>query len=41
GADILVVGRAITRARDVEGAVRRFLNYMKPDIDQFRIMTDF
>jgi len=41
GADILVVGRAITRARDVEGAVRRFLNYMKPDTDQFRIMTDF
>jgi bifunctional enzyme Fae/Hps len=41
GADILVVGRAITRARDVEGAVRRFLQYMKPDTDQFRIMTDF
>ncbi len=42
GADILVVGRAITRARDVEGAARRFLNALKkPDIDQFRIMTDF
>ena len=41
GADILVVGRAITRAKDVEGAARRFLNYMKPDTDQFRIMTDF
>jgi len=42
GADILVVGRAITRARDVEGAVRMFLNALKkPDTDQFRIMTDF
>lgn len=41
GADILVVGRAITKARDVEGAVRRFLAHMKPDTDQFRIMTDF
>ena len=41
GADILIVGRAITRARDVEGAVRKFLRYMKPDTDQFRIMTDF
>ncbi len=41
GADILVVGRSITRARDIEGAVRRFLRYMKPDTDQFRIMTDF
>ena len=41
GADILVVGRAITRARDIEGAARRFLARMKPDTDQFRIMTDF
>ena len=41
GADILVVGRAITKSRDVEGAVRRFLLHMKPDTDQFRIMTDF
>ena len=41
GADILIVGRAITKSRDVEGAVRRFLTYMKPDTDQFRIMTDF
>ncbi|AGK61088.1 3-hexulose-6-phosphate synthase /formaldehyde activating enzyme [Archaeoglobus sulfaticallidus PM70-1] len=41
GADILVVGRSITRARDIEGAVRRFLNFMKPDTDQFRVMTDF
>lgn len=41
GADIVVVGRAITKARDVEGAVRKFMKHMKPDTDQFRIMTDF
>ncbi len=42
GADILVVGRAITNARDVEGAARQFLKAMrKEDVDQFRIMTDF
>ncbi len=41
GADIVVVGRAITKARDVEGAVRRFMAHLKPDTDQFRIMTDF
>jgi len=41
GADIIVVGRAITKARDVEGAVRKFMKHMKPDTDQFRIMTDF
>ncbi len=41
GADVIIVGRAITKARDVEGAVRRFMRYMKPDTDQFRIMTDF
>ena len=41
GADIIVVGRAITKARDVEGAVRRFMRSLKPDTDQFRIMTDF
>ncbi|AAB89943.1 MULTISPECIES: bifunctional 5,6,7,8-tetrahydromethanopterin hydro-lyase/3-hexulose-6-phosphate synthase [Archaeoglobus] len=41
GADIIVVGRAVTKARDVEGAVRKFMSHMKPDTDQFRIMTDF
>ena len=46
GADILVVGRAITRARDIEGAARRFLVSMAEakglaDTDQFRVMTDF
>jgi bifunctional enzyme Fae/Hps len=42
GADILVVGRAITNAKDIEGATRAFLRAMhKDEIDQFRIMTDF
>ncbi|MET1124897.1 MAG: bifunctional 5,6,7,8-tetrahydromethanopterin hydro-lyase/3-hexulose-6-phosphate synthase [Archaeoglobaceae archaeon] len=41
GADVIVVGRAVTKARDVEGSVRRFMRYLKPDTDQFRIMTDF
>ncbi|MEM4524445.1 MAG: bifunctional 5,6,7,8-tetrahydromethanopterin hydro-lyase/3-hexulose-6-phosphate synthase, partial [Archaeoglobaceae archaeon] len=41
GADIVIVGRAITKARDVEGAVRKFMIHLKPDTDQFRIMTDF
>ncbi|MDF2956425.1 MAG: 3-keto-L-gulonate-6-phosphate decarboxylase [Candidatus Alkanophagales archaeon MCA70_species_1] len=41
GADILVVGRGITNAKDVEGACRRFLRLMKEEIDQYRVMTDF
>ena len=42
GADILVVGRAITNAKDIEGVSREFLQAMKKDeIDQYRIMTDF
>jgi len=42
GADILVVGRAITNAKDIEGASRSFLRAMhKEEIDQYRIMTDF
>ncbi|PTD94833.1 formaldehyde-activating enzyme [archaeon SCG-AAA382B04] len=42
GADILVVGRAITNAKDPEGAIRDFLERMeKPDTDQFRVKTDF
>ena len=42
GADILVVGRAITAARDVEGASRVFLEGLKQsDTDQFRVKTDF
>ncbi|NYT00952.1 MAG: bifunctional 5,6,7,8-tetrahydromethanopterin hydro-lyase/3-hexulose-6-phosphate synthase [Methanocellales archaeon] len=41
GADILIVGRAITKAKDIEGISRRFLKLMKEEIDQFRVMTDF
>lgn len=41
GADILVVGRGITNAGDVEAASRRFLRLMKEEIDQYRVMTDF
>ena len=42
GADILVVGRAITAAKDVTGAARAFLKEMGvTEVDQFRIMTDF
>ncbi len=42
GADILVVGRAITASKDVRHAAEEFLEAMnKEEIDQFRIMTDF
>lgn len=42
GADILVVGRAITAAKDVAGAARGFLQRMGvEEVDQFRVMTDF
>lgn len=42
GADILVVGRAITAAKDVTGAARAFLREMgAEEVDQFRVMTDF
>ncbi len=41
GADILIIGRAITKAKDIEGIARRFLKLMKEEIDQFRVMTDF
>ena len=42
GADILVVGRAITVAKDVNGAARAFLQKMGvEEVDQFRVMTDF
>ena len=42
GADILVVGRSITNAKDIEGATREFLKAMhKDEIDQYRIATDF
>ncbi|MFQ5815866.1 MAG: bifunctional 5,6,7,8-tetrahydromethanopterin hydro-lyase/3-hexulose-6-phosphate synthase [Candidatus Hydrothermarchaeaceae archaeon] len=42
GADILVVGRTITRAKDINGTTRAFLKEMGVyEVDQFRIMTDF
>jgi bifunctional enzyme Fae/Hps len=42
GADILVVGRAITNAKDVREVAEQFINSLnKPEIDQFRVMTDF
>jgi bifunctional enzyme Fae/Hps len=42
GADIMVVGRAITKAKDVRLAAEMFLEELhKAEIDQYRIMTDF
>ncbi|WP_011305956.1 bifunctional 5,6,7,8-tetrahydromethanopterin hydro-lyase/3-hexulose-6-phosphate synthase [Methanosarcina barkeri] len=42
GADILVVGRAITNSKDVREVAEQFINSLnKPEIDQFRVMTDF
>jgi bifunctional enzyme Fae/Hps len=42
GADILVVGRAITRSRDIRDIAEQFLTGLKQtEIDQYRIMTDF
>ncbi len=42
GADILVVGRAITASKDIKHTTDEFLdNLGKEEIDQFRIMTDF
>ena len=42
GADILVVGRAITASKDIGHAADEFLDQLnKEEIDQFRVMTDF
>jgi bifunctional enzyme Fae/Hps len=42
GADILVVGRAITGSKNIQHAAEEFLNELNTEeIDQFRIMTDF
>jgi len=42
GANILVVGRAITRSRDIRDMAEQFLTGLKQtEIDQYRIMTDF
>jgi bifunctional enzyme Fae/Hps len=42
GADILVVGRAITNSKDIRQSAEQFVEGLnKPEIDQFRVMTDF
>ena len=42
GADIIVVGRDITKSKDVRLKTEQFLERMKkPEIDQYRVMTDF
>jgi bifunctional enzyme Fae/Hps len=42
GADIIVVGRAITRSKDVRDTTEQFLTGLRQtEIDQYRIMTDF
>lgn len=42
GADIIVVGRAITASKDIYHAAEEFLEELsREEIDQFRIMTDF
>ncbi|WNY27770.1 bifunctional 5,6,7,8-tetrahydromethanopterin hydro-lyase/3-hexulose-6-phosphate synthase [Methanolapillus ohkumae] len=41
-ADILVVGRAITGSKDLRATAEQFISRIgNPEIDQFRIMTDF
>ena len=42
GADILVVGHAITASKDIKRAADEFVERLdKEEIDQFRIVTDF
>ncbi len=42
GADILVVGRAITASKNIRHAAEEFLEELNTEeIDQFRVMTDF
>lgn len=42
GADVMVVGRAITRSKDIRDTAEQFLAGLKQtEIDQYRIMTDF
>ncbi|MEE8402300.1 MAG: bifunctional 5,6,7,8-tetrahydromethanopterin hydro-lyase/3-hexulose-6-phosphate synthase [Candidatus Hydrothermarchaeaceae archaeon] len=42
GADILMVGKAITCSKDINGTARTYLHEMGIyEVDQFRIMTDF
>ena len=42
GADIIVVGRAITASKNIKNSAELFIEEINnPEIDQFRIMTDF
>ncbi|MBP2030100.1 bifunctional enzyme Fae/Hps [Methanohalophilus levihalophilus] len=42
GADILVVGRAITNSKEVRQSAEQFIEALNsPEIDQYRVMTDF
>jgi len=42
GADIIVVGRAITASKEIQTAADLFLEQLnREEIDQFRVMTDF
>ena len=42
GANILVVGRAITRSKDIRDMAEQFMTGLKQkEIDQYRVMTDF
>jgi len=42
GADILVVGHAITASKDIKRAADKFIEEMdKDEIERFRIMTEF
>ena len=43
GADILIVGRYVTQSKDIERAVRDFLELtsaMREDVDLFRVHTE-
>jgi bifunctional enzyme Fae/Hps len=42
GADILVVGRAITASKDIKRAANEFIEILdKEEIEQYRIVIDF
>jgi len=42
GADIIVVGRAITASKNIRNTAEEFLQEInKEEVDQFRVMTDF
>ena len=42
GADVVLVGRAITASKDIKNAAESFLAELdSEEIEQFRVMTDF